>query len=133
MYGRTVIDVFWYVRIHLDEQYIDGPEHSFQVDNSNLSNDLNEITGGYHLAQNYPNPFNPLTTIAFSIPETAAISLNIFNMQGQLVTTLIPGDLPFSVGYHSLQWDASGHPSGIYLVRLQAGRITLQCKMLLLK
>lgn len=82
-----------------------------------------EIPVHFDLAQNYPNPFNPTTSIRFQLPETANIILNIYNVQGQLIRTLVEGEM--SAGHHSQAWDGrnmNGEPvaGGVYIYQLQA-------------
>jgi hypothetical protein len=89
------------------------------------------LPGGFHLAQNYPNPFNPATTIAFSLPRKAFVSLRIFDALGREVSCLVSGEL--NAGTYSQQWDADGLPSGVYFYRLQAGTLTEVKKLLLLR
>ncbi|NUO18508.1 T9SS type A sorting domain-containing protein [bacterium] len=83
------------------------------------------------LHQNYPNPFNPETNITFDLVETGAVTLDIYNAVGQKVAALVNGTL--SEGRHTVVFDASGLPSGLYFYRLTAGATTMQKKMLLLK
>jgi hypothetical protein len=71
------------------------------------------------LYQNYPNPFNPTTAIEFNLPRSSEVTLKIFNLLGEEVTTLLSAFLP--AGSHVYEWDASDLASGIYLYRLQAG------------
>jgi hypothetical protein len=78
-----------------------------------------DIPGAYSLRQNYPNPFNPTTTIEFMIPSKSHVSLQIFNVLGRLVTTLVNETL--DPGRHTAVWDAHLFASGVYLYRLQAG------------
>lgn len=85
----------------------------------------------FALAQNYPNPFNPSTTIFFSLPEKANVTLEIFNLLGQKITTL--ADQEFPAGKHEMTWDASSAPSGIYFYRISAGAESITRKMLFLK
>jgi len=78
----------------------------------------------YALADNYPNPFNPETTLKYQLPESADVTLEIYNMLGQVVRTLVNEQQ--SAGRYSIQWDArndNGHSlsSGIYFYRIQAG------------
>jgi PKD repeat protein len=80
---------------------------------------------------NHPNPFNPATTISFALPEQARVRIDIFNVNGELVTTLI--NEPRNEGYHLVEWNAAGAASGIYFYRLTAGDRTMTRKMLLLK
>jgi len=91
----------------------------------------------FALKDNYPNPFNPATTIKYALPEGEFVKLEIYNVVGQVVRTLVSGRQ--SAGRYVVQWDAtndSGHnlSSGIYFYRLQAGsQFTEVKKMLLLK
>ncbi len=91
----------------------------------------------FRVAQNYPNPFNPSTTIEFSFgPEAKNVKLEIFNIIGQKVTTLIDDFLP--AGTHQVEWnstDDSGKKvaSGVYLYKLQVDTESQTKKMLLLK
>jgi hypothetical protein len=81
------------------------------------------------LFQNYPNPFNPATTIEFALPKSAFVTLKVYNLLGEEVTTLIAEQR--AAGIHKLNWDASGLASGVYLYRLEAGEF-VQCKKLIL-
>jgi len=85
----------------------------------------------YVLKQNYPNPFNSSTTIEFSLPGSAYVSLKVFNLLGEEVAALVSEQL--STGRHEVKWDASGFPSGVYLYRLQAEGFAETKKLLLLK
>ncbi len=90
----------------------------------------------YALRDNYPNPFNPETIIKYQLPEATDVRLEIFNVVGQLVSTLVAE--PQKAGRYTIQWDStndSGQPlsSGIYFYRLQAGEFHKVDKMLLLK
>jgi hypothetical protein len=84
----------------------------------------------FALAQNYPNPFNPSTTIRFSVPKNAFVSLKVFNMLGIEVASLISQDLP--PGNFSTRWNADV-PSGTYFCLLRAGEFAEVKKMILLR
>ena len=71
------------------------------------------------LAQNYPNPFNPATTIGFELPMPTDVRLDVYDMTGRQLSTLVNGVYPS--GYHTVQWDAIGLPTGIYVYRLTTG------------
>ena len=90
----------------------------------------------FSLEQNYPNPFNPSTTFDYALPSAAHVTLDVYNVIGQHVTTLVDEFRP--AGYHTATWsgtDESGSPvaTGIYLYRLRAGDYTETKKMLFLK
>ena len=68
----------------------------------------------------YPNPFNPSTTIEFSIPEKQNVKVNIFDMQGKMVSELYNGMK--NSGSHKIGWNASDYPSGVYFVHLTNGQ-----------
>jgi hypothetical protein len=85
----------------------------------------------YSLTPPYPNPFNAQATIEYALPNEAAISLSVFDIQGRKVATLSEGTKP--AGYHRLIWDAKGMPSGLYFVRLKAGEFEDTKKMTLVK
>ncbi len=76
----------------------------------------------YRLEQNYPNPFNPATTIAWQLPADSRVALKVYNSLGQLVGTLVDGEMP--AGVHSINWEAGGHASGVYFVRIEAASAT---------
>ena len=90
----------------------------------------------FALANNYPNPFNPETTIKYALPDPVDVRLEIYNMLGQQVRTLVAE--PQNAGRYTVKWDAtneSGHSlsTGIYFYRLVAGEFHKVEKMLLLK
>jgi hypothetical protein len=67
---------------------------------------------------NYPNPFNPMTTITFSLPSTAFVSLRVFDIMGREKAVLVAEEL--TAGTYASHWDASGVATGVYFYRLQA-------------
>ncbi len=94
------------------------------------------LPAGFALEQNYPNPFNPTTMISFSLPSAQHVTLEIYNVQGQKVRTLI--DEVRGAGEHAIEWDATSYAgdrvaSGIYFYRLTAGDYVVSKKMTLLK
>jgi hypothetical protein len=95
-----------------------------------------ELPDRFSLSQNYPNPFNPTTVIKFSLPTRSEVSLEVFNVLGQKVKSLVNGELP--AGEHSVTWDGtdrSGNrePSGVYFYRLKAGNYVQSRKMVLVR
>ena len=85
----------------------------------------------FDLSQNYPNPFNPTTKIQYALPVKGRVMVQVYNVFGQLVGTLVNGLQ--DAGYHTVEWNASGVASGMYFYRLQAGEKIIVNKMLLLK
>jgi|GEM_PF-1593918 len=90
-----------------------------------------ETPGSIELRQNYPNPFNPSTNITFFLPEERQVRLGIYNIVGQQVATLIDDNI--GAGEHSVVWNASNNPSGIYIVQLETGSRILTRKITLVK
>ncbi len=83
------------------------------------------------LHANYPNPFNPQTTIGFYLPKAAEIALQVYDGNGRIVARLSEGRL--AAGEHTVAFNASGLPSGVYFYRLSGNGVNLTRKMLLLK
>lgn len=101
------------------------------VDGSITDVDNETIINEFNLHQNYPNPFNPSTTIKFSIMENAKVELKVYDIIGREIKTLINGEL--NAGSHSIQFDASNLPSGMYIYEVRSGNFLQSRKMLLLK
>ena len=76
----------------------------------------NSIASKFKLEQNYPNPFNPVTNIEFSIPERGHITLEVFDIYGRRVSTLVDGDM--NVGNYKTLFNAESQSSGTYFYRL---------------
>ena len=89
------------------------------------------LSKGYWFSKNYPNPFNPSTTIQYEFPFSCDVRLEVLNIRGQLIRTLVNEQK--APGRHSIEFDASGLSSGVYLYRLVAGDFTQTRKMVLLK
>ena len=89
------------------------------------------IPSTIQLQQNFPNPFNPTTTISYSIPARANVSMAIENALGQRVSVLVDGDQ--SAGEHLVRFDGSKYASGVYFVTLRTRGASLVRKMILLK
>jgi len=85
----------------------------------------------YSLSQNYPNPFNPVTQIRFDLAHDAAVTLDVFNLMGQKAAQLV--NAPLVAGSHTVSFDASALPTGVYIYRLAADGQMVQRKMMLLK
>lgn len=89
------------------------------------------IPAAFALRQNYPNPFNPSTSIAFDLPADATVALEVFDVIGRPVTTLLRERR--SAGTHVVTFDAGSLPSGIYFYRLTAGSAVSTRRMALIK
>jgi len=87
--------------------------------------------GSFSLSQNFPNPFNPVTTIKFAVPNESNANLSIYNVLGELVSTLVNEQK--KPGYYEYKFDASTLASGVYLYRFKAGDFVETKKMVLLK
>lgn len=85
----------------------------------------------FRLEQNYPNPFNPNTTIVFSIPNNEFVTLQIYNILGEEVSTLVSERL--TAGKYDYNWNASRLASGVYLYRIHAGDYVRVKRMMLLR
>jgi FlgD Ig-like domain len=106
-----------------------------------MGNPLGQVVGAgpalkNSLSQNYPNPFNPQTTIAFTIKDRGAVTLKVYNVNGELVRTL--ANESRAAGSYSLTWDGhndSGQPvsSGVYFYKLVTNSFSQTKKMVLLK
>ena len=83
------------------------------------------------LSRNIPNPFSSNTVIGFGLTEPAHLKLEVFDLLGRKVVTLIDG--PKQAGFHSVAWNADSFASGIYFYRIEAGEFTKSEKMILLK
>jgi hypothetical protein len=85
----------------------------------------------FELMQNFPNPFNPSTTIGFSLPQTAFVTIEVYNSLGQFIKTLANGSFP--AGSHRINFNAGNLSSGVYFYKLNANDYTSIKKMILVK
>lgn len=92
---------------------------------------LTDLPKTFELYQNYPNPFNPATNIKFALPKTATVKIDVFNVLGQHVTTLLNEKKP--AGYHIINFDANRFASGMYFYTIQTDNFSKVKKMLLVK
>src|SRR5690606_41565341 len=90
-----------------------------------------ELPGAYRLDENYPNPFNPATTIQFALTNASEARLEVFDVLGRHVATLVDG--PLAAGEYRVQFEGAGLPSGTYMYRLTTPEYQATRSMLLLK
>jgi hypothetical protein len=94
-------------------------------------NEITELPKEFELLQNYPNPLNPTTIISYQLPVNSFVTLNVYDVIGREVRTLVNG--PKASGSYTIQFDGSDLPSGVYFYRLRAGDFTSVKKLILLK
>jgi CubicO group peptidase (beta-lactamase class C family) len=117
-------------------QYYGGPEGSgmagsFTAVATGVDGEHSAPPVSFQLSQNYPNPFNPSTQIRLENPVTQHLSLTVYDVLGRMVTTLLDGEV--AGGSHSISWDASAMPSGLYFYTLKGTSFTQTRRMVLLR
>jgi hypothetical protein len=85
----------------------------------------------FSLKKAYPNPFNPATTLSFGLPIQDHVILEVYDINGRIITILI--DDIVKAGYHTIAWNADSYSSGIYFIRIQAGDYVSIQKLMLVK
>jgi flagellar hook assembly protein FlgD len=101
-----------------------------------IAGDEVQLPTEYALNGNYPNPFNPTTTISYDLPEASSVRLEVYDMMGRRVATLVNADQ--GAGSYETVWNArndAGSPvaSGVYIYRIQAGSFQAVQQMVLMK
>jgi len=90
-----------------------------------------QVPNEYAILQNYPNPFNPSTTIEYDLPKAATVRIEVYNLAGQKVGTLL--NKRVAAGRHEVEFNAQNLSSGVYFYRIQTGEFQDVKKMILLK
>ena len=85
----------------------------------------------YSVSNSYPNPFNPSTSFSLELSSAADVSINVYNIMGQLVDVLAEGNL--SAKTHNFTWNADGLSSGVYFIKTQVGADVHTQKVMLMK
>jgi len=120
-----------YVNLSSSDYYGNAPDIGAEEYNPNAVHEGTTPPAHSLNLRAYPNPFNPETTVAYSLAQAGHVRLCAYNVRGQRVATLVNAPMP--AGEHTVQWAATGLPSGVYLLRLEAGGRTQTRKALLLK
>ena len=129
---------------YTDERVLNGTTYNYQIIARGINGEQTESAeveatpraglgqvAAYRLLQNYPNPFNPTTQIQFDLKEEGWVTLKVFNIAGQEVSTLVNHEFP--QGRHAVTFDGSGLPSALYMYKLETGNFSAVNKMLLMK
>jgi len=115
------------IMVNLDDVFV-GNLSGPPVGTPNINGN---VPARYNLKQNYPNPFNPVTSIEFDLPRNEFVKLSVYNTLGQEVAVLVNNGM--EAGSHTINFDASNLPSGIYIYKITAGDFTMTRKMSLVK
>ena len=119
------------------------PEHNtftlpctLEVGETGIGDDMTAVPATFSLTQNYPNPFNPTTDIAFGLPADGHTTLEVYDIMGRKVKTLVDGNLP--AGVHQITWDSADEngnhvASGVYFYKLVQGDNVTTKKMMMVK
>ena len=125
--------VEWWIEAHSSypDTSIESTTHFHFYPPSAAENEEALIPKEFALHQNWPNPFNPTTQICFDLKESGFVSLKVYNLMGQEITSLISSIK--TAGTHTVTFNANNLPTGIYIYRLEVKDFISQKKMLLLK
>jgi hypothetical protein len=127
-YGDTLLNCDW----GLGTEVCDMGAYSGEVIPTDIQETIpSSLPNQIALFQNYPNPFNTTTKIPYYLPSRSTVKIDIYNLAGQHVHTLLPSKQ--RSGEHSITWDASDYSSGIYFYKLTTNNQTLTKRMTLLK
>jgi len=110
-----------------------GNERIYKAGNplTSVDDKISNNVSSFILKQNYPNPFNPSTSIQYAVSSKQFVSLKIYDLLGNEVTTLVNEEIP--AGTYEITWYAEGLPSGVYFYQLRTGSFIETKKMVLVK
>lgn len=119
-----------------DLNWFPEKKQEWEDQSTGVANNRDQVPSAFELAQNYPNPFNPTTSISYTLPNTAKVTLTVYNTIGQKVAELVDGQQ--NAGRHQVSWDGrdlTGRvaTTGVYFYQLKADDLTMTRKMLLVK
>ena len=120
----------------IETVFADRNGKSTPIEYGNMVSKTNIIPEMYAMHPNYPNPFNPITNIRYDLPTVSMVSIEIYNILGQRVRTLL--NKTQMAGHHYIQWNGKDQydknmPSGVYLVKFKANNFNYQRKIMLIK
>ncbi len=131
-YKITVEDYFTNVSTYSNQVSIRGDVNYWPIrENAEFAEGDIDIPDKFDLTPAYPNPFNPVFNLSYSIPEYGKVSLVVYDMMGKEVTHLV--NTYKEAGYYKIQWDATSHASGVYIVKLVTRDFTATQKVALVK
>ena len=130
-YSVSLGDQFEYIIGALDYGYDEYGINPRDIDDLCVYSIDDPSNNSLTLYQNFPNPFNTHTSIMYSLPQSSNIKINIYNLKGQLVKTLVNGDKP--AGSHTVEWNTKEMSSGIYFYKLSNKDKTFIKKMILMR
>ena len=93
--------------------------------------DIDFLPSEYILFQNHPNPFNPSTKIQFAVPKQTQLKINVYNVMGELISTIADGS--YEAGFHQVTFNSDDLATGAYIYRIESDGLTISKKMLLIK
>jgi hypothetical protein len=130
-YLSTIIDSSLFRMEVIPGEFTEAGQGGWILTGSFLEGDLADVPSEFALLTNYPNPFNASTVISYQLPTTSHVKLEIYNISGRKVATVVDGQQ--EAGYRSVTWDASDVSSGVYFYKLTAGDFTEVKRMTLLR
>ncbi len=131
--SEVLSDTTYYYRISAFDFAGNESQYSNEVSAilTGISDTREELPKSFSLFQNYPNPFNPITKIQYIVPITSNVKIEIFNISGQHIVTLV--DNKIEPGVHVVRFDARKLASGLYIYRMQSKSFSATKRMLLIK
>ena len=123
----------WWVTAHsvCPDDTIESTSHFHFYPPSAVSGEQVSLPKEFALHPNFPNPFNPVTVIRYDVKERGFVSVEVFDLLGRKVATLVHGAIP--AGFHAVTWNASNLPSGLYFCRMETAGFAQTRKLVLVK